>query len=266
RFFDDLRRQLDAEHLIATPHAELQRLVEIEHDMALDLVEAFDLGPVNAGDLVTDLQACLGGGATGCHFGDLGRLQRLAEAGEDDGHDDDSEHKIRDRPGGNDGGTAPYTLGIKGNGTLFRRHCCTGGTFQHIAFLAEHADIAAQGNGTDPPARTMTIRAADQFRTKADGKHLDPYATPAGDEEMPHLMHENQDRQKQQEPEAVLRYRRQNLHCSRSPLLPAPRRPSGRPISLGENGPPATSPATTRPAEGRPARSSTLYRAGTLKQ
>ncbi len=56
---------------------------------------------------------------------------------------------------------------------------CAGGVL-----IAEEFYVAAQRNGGNFPAGAVAIIEADDFRAESDGKHQDPHAAPAGDQEM----------------------------------------------------------------------------------
>src|SRR5690606_35168971 len=87
-------------------------------------------------------------------------------------------------------------------------------TFQFVCRHAEHADITAQGQEAEFPPRAMTVVETEQLAPEADREHLDPDPAPAGDQEMAHLVNENQGCQENQEPEAVARNFGEDIHAS----------------------------------------------------
>ena len=57
--------------------------------------------------------------------------------------------------------------------------------------VAEEFHVAAERNGGDLPARAVAVVKADEFGPEADGKHQNPHAAPARDQEMPELVEEH---------------------------------------------------------------------------
>jgi hypothetical protein len=57
--------------------------------------------------------------------------------------------------------------------------------------VAEEFHEAAERNGGDFPARAVAIVEADDFRAKTDGKHQNPHAAPARDQEMAKFVEEH---------------------------------------------------------------------------
>jgi len=70
--------------------------------------------------------------------------------------------------------------------------------------FAEHLDVTAKRNGADFPAGVVLIGPTEDFRTEADGKHLDPHSAAARDPVVAPFVDEHQDRQHDQENHDVI--------------------------------------------------------------
>ncbi len=57
--------------------------------------------------------------------------------------------------------------------------------------IAKEFDVAAERNGRDFPARAVAIVKSDQFGAETDGKHQNPHAAPAPDQEMAEFVEEH---------------------------------------------------------------------------
>ena len=90
-----------------------KRLVGAHADDALHLAEALDGLAVDADDAVARQEASSLRGAAGSDDVDLRRSDALAEDAEDHGEDDDREHEIGDRSGGDDGRALAERLALE---------------------------------------------------------------------------------------------------------------------------------------------------------
>ena len=80
---------------------------------------------------------------------------------------------------------------MEGHGGFFRRHLA------HVArrlargiCVAEHLHVAAERDRAEFPARLRLIGPTVNLRAEADGENLDAHPIVARDQKMPHLVHE----------------------------------------------------------------------------
>ena len=172
-----------------------QRLVGREHHDALQLGERIDRVAVDADDAIAGLDAGpLGGAVRPSTVSDDGRMCGRPIMREDRREDDDGEDEIR-RPGRP---PRPRRASRAARSGTARRRSRQRRRGEHLrvgdaggVVVALEADIAAERDGAELPARAAAVGEAGQLAAEADGEGGDADAAPAGDEEMPHLVHEH---------------------------------------------------------------------------
>ena len=199
----------------------MQRLAEAENDRGGDVFEARDRLPVEGDDLVARLDARRGGGAAGRDDADHGRGQLLADGREQYGADDDGEEEIRHRPRHHDGRALPKPLVAEGDGPIgLGEGRLLLPAFSFLArHLAEHPDIAAEGQQADLPAGPGAIGPAEDLRAESDGEDLHPHAIPARDKVVAELVDEDENGQNAQERQPIVDQHSERIH---RPTLFAP--------------------------------------------
>ena len=65
--------------------------------------------------------------------------------------------------------------------------------------VAEHLDVSAERDEAEFPSGLGAIGPAEYLLAESDGENLDPHAIAPSDQEMAHLVHEDQNRQDNQE-------------------------------------------------------------------
>ena len=162
-------------------------------DDALHVGEVVDRVAVDGDDQVAGLEAGFRGRAVRLHRIDPRAHGLLAVEHEDAGKNHDGQDEIRQRPGDDDGRALGHRLEHEALRALLRIH---GGEPRGIGharrvLVAEELHKAAERNRRDFPARSVAVIEADDFRPKADRKHQDPHAAPAGDQEMAQFVKEH---------------------------------------------------------------------------
>ena len=168
--------------------------------MLCSSVNEFDRVAVDAHDAVAGLDpGPLGGAARHHRLGDRQDV-RPADQREDRREYDDGEDEVRRRAGGHDRHALPerremeepLPLGERRRGQRLRIGDARG------VLVALEAHIAAERDGGELPARAAAVGEAGKLAAEADGEGRDANSAPAGDEEMPHLVHEHDGRQHDQ--------------------------------------------------------------------
>ena len=72
-----------------------------------------------------------------------------------------------------------------------------------LGVVAEELDITAERHGRNLPARAVAVVETGQFRPEAERERQHFHARPAGDQEMPEFVEENDDRQNEQKGDNV---------------------------------------------------------------
>ena len=170
-----------------------QRLAGALADDALHVGEVADGAAVDRHHQVTGLKTGSGSGAIRLHRVHAGGHGLLAVKHEDAGKNHYGQKEIGHRPGHHDGRALGHRLKhktlrflafIHGSKALGVRHA--GGIF-----VAEEFHVAAERDGGDFPPRAVAVVKTDDFGPKANGKHQNPHAAPARDQEMPQFMEEH---------------------------------------------------------------------------
>ena len=119
--------------------------------------------------------------------------------------------------------------------------------------VALEAHIAAERNRGELPARAAAVGEAGKLAAEADREGGDADSAPAGDEEMPHLVHEHDRRQHDQRRNDVAREDARDVWSKksiiRSPRLPSGRRGCGASGRRGRSGAPTESSASASSIE-----------------
>src|SRR6185312_3958136 len=196
-----LRRGGQRDRSAAAVDDDLERLAGADADDALHVGEAVDRLAVDRGDEVARLEAGGLRGTVGLHRVDAGAGRLAAGGGEDDGEDGDGEDEVGDRAGGDDGGARADRLEHEGDLLLLLGHQRGGVPIRDTGriLVAEEFHKAAEGNGGEFPAGAVAVVEADDLRAEADGEGLHLHAAPAGNEEVPELVEEDDDGQDEQE-------------------------------------------------------------------
>ena len=118
---------------------------------------------------------------------------RPADQREDRREDDDGEDEVRGRAGGDDGDALPERRKVEEPCALGERRRGQRLRIGHAGgiLVALEAHIAAKRDRGELPARAAAVGEAGKLAAEADGEGRDADAAPAGDEEMPHLVHEH---------------------------------------------------------------------------
>src|SRR6185437_11902529 len=194
--------QLD--RLAPTLDLEMKLLVGAHADDALHLTEVLDRRAVDLDHEVAGPEARALGGAAGIDDVDLGRGAPLAEEGEDRREDDNGEHEIGDRPGGDNGGAGAKRLALETVLALllaqrFERPLpCA-----RCILVVDEFHIAAERDPGEPPARPVPVVEADDLRPETDRECLDRHAAPAGHKKMAELVEEYHDGEHEEEGEQI---------------------------------------------------------------
>ncbi len=176
---------------------------------------------------------------------DLRRCDIGSERNQKNGQNDDGEHKIRERTGGNDHGALVKRLERKRDLLLPRRQLLQPravGNARRVV-VAEEFDIAPERHAGDLPPRPIAIVPARERGTEPDRERIHPHTAGARDEEMTKLMEEDDRRDHQQERYDVMhRSADQVLHGSKHFMSFFPR------LSVKYSGCAAPAEAARRPA------------------
>src|SRR5580704_5341920 len=192
---DLLERRRRFEHQLRTlaVDGDIERLAGAVADHALHVGEVADGAAVDRHHQVARLKSGRGGGAVRLHRIHTGGHGLLAVKHEDAGKDHYGQKEIGHRSGHHDGRafghrleheTLRFLAFIHGGQALGVRHA-------RGILIAEEFYIAAERDGGDFPARAVAVVKADDFGAKTNGKHQDPHATPARDQEMTQFVEEH---------------------------------------------------------------------------
>ena len=229
------RRRLEHDLGALAIDRDRQRLAGALADDALHVGEVADGAAVDRHHQVTGLKTRGGSRAVGLHGVHAGGHGLLAVKHEDAGENHYGQKEIGHRPGHHNGRALGHRLKhetlrflafVHGGKALGVRHA-------RRILVAEEFHIAAERDGGDFPARVVAVVKANDLRPKADGKHQNPHAAPARDQEMAELVEEHdqaEDEEKGDEvpdhaaPERMQMRQEIRPHDAALPPLPVPSR------------------------------------------
>src|SRR5262249_40958504 len=125
---------------------------------------------------------------------------RLAEEGEQARENHDRQNEIGDWTGGDDRRTRSDSLVVEAARLLFLGHARErlGRRRRGFGVVAEEFHITAERNRRDPPAGSMPVIEAGEFRTEPEREGQNLHTRPAGDQKMAELVEENDDGEDEQ--------------------------------------------------------------------
>ncbi len=197
-----LNGDLERERRSVAFDLDIERTAGTRADDARHVLEALDGPAVDDGDTVAGLDSGFGGRHARHHLIDRRRDRAHADREVDQRIDDGGHQEVRERTGRDDRRSLPDRLVVERAGLLLGRELDRlGRRLARGILVVEELDVSAERNGGDAPMRAVAIVEAPQLASEADRERGHRHAAPAGNEEMPHLVHEHDRAQHEQERE-----------------------------------------------------------------